>query len=562
MSGKRPPRKEGVVHEGKAGKVDTGQTGRLGAKLLLLVGSIAFSLVLCEVLVRAIGVAPGIIPIGVTSDKHVYRRSTNPILSYEFKPGFRSDAEDLPHDYRVINSHGMRDVERRCAKPPGTKRIILLGDSVVVGYRIEEIDQLMSRQLEMLYRDRKVEVLNMSVTGYCTRAEVELLRLKGVKYDPDAVILVFVENDFRNHNPESIGASGIEGRPACANWLFRNSHLFRLACLRLNWFSFGLEADPARWNDEAIGDNNVPEGLALLARLAKEHGFKPLVAVWPAFKDDGIVYPPKMFIPDSDELIVERLAESHGLPVVGLRDRFREDWLLRTPRRNPRKTYSIGDGMHASVEGHRVAARIFHRVIDETGLLEPAGGRAARSGVVVKRDISEARRAARALGSEKAGYGMFYINRAVALHKQGRLEEALAELRKVRPQDKRNYCDASVAIASILRDLDRNEKARARLEKALRMKPDHFECRMLLAMTWTEQEAYDKAIEHLKHAVQTRPGDHHGRYLLGATLAKCHRWKEAESHLRAALRQNPRSKPAARQLARCLRRLGRDPSGR
>ena len=325
------------------GRARTSRRWRLRVKILLLFGSITMSLALGEIAVRVIGHAPEVIPIGVCSERHVYRRSANPILSYEFKPGFRSDDDDLPFDYRVINSHGLRDVERQYAKPPGTKRIILLGDSVVVGYRIKEIDQLMSRQLERLYGGEKVEVLNVAVTGYCTRAEVELLRVQGVKYDPDAVILVFVENDFRNFNPESIGADGIANRPALANWMFHTSHLFRLACLQFNWFNFGFEADPARGNQDAIGDNNVSDGLALLRDLADEHGFKPLVAVWPAFTHDGIDYPPKMLMPGSEDLIVERLARNYGLPVVGLREAFDEHWSRRIPGPTPKRYYSVGD---------------------------------------------------------------------------------------------------------------------------------------------------------------------------------------------------------------------------
>jgi lysophospholipase L1-like esterase len=354
------------------GKARAGRHGRMLATLLLLFSSIAIGLIISEIAVRLIGRAPEIIRIGVSSDKHVYRRSTNPILSYEFKPGFRSDEEDLPFDYRVINSHGLRDVERQYTKPLGTKRIILLGDSVVVGHRIKEIDQLMSRQLEVLYGDENVEVLNVAVTGYCTRAEVELLRVRGVKYGPDAVILVFVENDFHTFNPESIDADGIANRPAVVSWLFRQSHLFRLACVHFNWFSFGLEADPGSWHQEAIGDNNVAEGLALLRELADEHGFKPLVAVWPAFKQDGIEYPLKMFMPDSRELIVARLARGYDLPVVGLREAFGDHWKLQTPRPVPRQYYSVGDEMHPSVDGHRVTAEILRRIVEQHRLLEPA----------------------------------------------------------------------------------------------------------------------------------------------------------------------------------------------
>ncbi|NQU21158.1 MAG: tetratricopeptide repeat protein [Candidatus Nealsonbacteria bacterium] len=523
-------------------------------KLLLLVGSIAVALIIGEIAVRLIGQAPEIIPIGVSSDEHVYRRSTNPILSYEFKPGFRSDAENLSFDYREINSHGLRDVEREYPKPPGTRRIILLGDSVVVGYRIKEIDQLMSRQLEMLYSDENVEVLNVAVTGYCTRAEVELLRVQAVKYDPDAVILVFVENDFRNFNPESIGADGVANRPAAIGWMFRKSHLFRLACVQFNWFSFGLEADPASWNQKAIGDNNVAEGLALLRELADEHGFKPLVAVWPGFGHDGIEYPDKMFMPDGKELIVERLARGYDLPVAGLRDAFHDHWQQQTPRPVPRQYYSVGDEMHASVVGHRVTAEILRDVVDERHLLEPGRSQTARA--VHAPDDDDALRAAMELGTEKAGYGLLYINRAVTLYDEGKLDEAVEQLEKVDASDARNYADASVTLALILAQQGKVDKAKSRLQKVLKATPDHFQAQMVLASLWNMQQAYEKEIEQLQRAVDLRPDSYDARFHLGLTLARLRRWKQAEPHLSAAVRSNPASAAAARQLALALANQG------
>jgi len=526
---------------------------RLRTKLLLLFCSIAVSLVFCEIAVRLIGQAPEIIPIGVSSDKNVYRRSTNPILSYEFKPNYRSDADDLAHDYREINSHGLRDVERQYAKPAGTKRILLVGDSVVVGYRIKEIDQLMSRQLEMLYGDEKVEVLNVAVTGYCTRAEVELLRVLGLKYDPDAVILVFVENDFRNFNPESIGADGVVDRPAAASWLFRKSHLFRLVCLQFNWFHFGLEADPASWNQGAIGDNNVPEGLALLRELADEHGFNPLVAVWPAFKHDGIEYPKKMFMPDSRELIVERLARGYDLPVVGLREAFRDHWNAQPLRPVARDYYSVGDEMHASVEGHRVTARILHHIVEEHRLLEPPKRRTAQA-PSASRDEA-ALQAAKALGTEKAGYGLAHINQAVTFYKKGELDEAVKQLDKVGPSDVKNYAKASMMTASILAEQGDVDKAKSRLLKALDVDPDHFHANMLLGSLLEKEQAFDDAIDHMRRAVKHRPDVFDGQYHLGRILARRGLWNEAEPHIRAAVRLNRDSPPARQLLARCLREL-------
>ena len=76
--------------------------------------------------------------------------------------------------------------------------------------------------------------------AYCTRAEVELLEVKGLQFDPDVVILVFVENDFDNFNREAFPLGGTIERPAVVESLFARSHLFRLACVQCNLFHFGF----------------------------------------------------------------------------------------------------------------------------------------------------------------------------------------------------------------------------------------------------------------------------------------------------------------------------------
>ena len=272
-------------------------TPRLPAKVLLACLTTLLALGACELIVRWMGTTPEVIPIGITSEDRIYRRSKNPYLSYEFKPDYRNDDADLKFDHPRTNSHGQRDIERTFDKPPGVRRVILLGDSVVVGFGIRDIDDLMSRQLEKLYPSDDVQVLNLAVSGYCTRAEVELLKVKGIRYEPDLVILVFVENDFHNFNREALYTDGIADRPSIVNSMYHFSHLFRSTCLQLDLFGFGMEADPARWNQRAIGNNNVSEGFRLLRELALETRFETLVAAWPAFKNTDIRFNDMMFVP-------------------------------------------------------------------------------------------------------------------------------------------------------------------------------------------------------------------------------------------------------------------------
>ena len=85
----------------------------------------------------------------------------------------------------TINSDGLRDDETSREKPPGTFRIVLLGDSRTFGYGVA-IDQHFSRVIEGYFSN--LEAINLGVSGYGVDQELLALRSKGLKYQPDLVI--------------------------------------------------------------------------------------------------------------------------------------------------------------------------------------------------------------------------------------------------------------------------------------------------------------------------------------------------------------------------------------
>ncbi|MFA5147122.1 MAG: GDSL-type esterase/lipase family protein [Candidatus Omnitrophota bacterium] len=115
---------------------------------------------------------------------------------YTLKPG-SSFESDNGISYK-INSKGLRDYEYGYAKESGTYRIVALGDSYMFGWGVNLEDSYPKRLERILngkYPGRKFEVINVSVYGYNTAQEFELLKREGMKYDPDLVILGFFFND-------------------------------------------------------------------------------------------------------------------------------------------------------------------------------------------------------------------------------------------------------------------------------------------------------------------------------------------------------------------------------
>ena len=98
------------------------------------------------------------------------------------------------------NSCGLRGPEVSIRKPANTFRIVLLGDSFTFGWGVEEHQSFAAQMEKALNRHfgstKKVEVLNFGVPGYSTFQEVARFEEQGLDFNPDAVVVFFVENDY------------------------------------------------------------------------------------------------------------------------------------------------------------------------------------------------------------------------------------------------------------------------------------------------------------------------------------------------------------------------------
>ncbi len=331
-------------------------------------------LVPLEGVVRLSKLAPEVYRLRSGIEKSAYELSENPLLGYVMKANYRDTNPDLHESFPYTNAHGQRDIERSYKRIPHKRRVLLLGDSVVAGHGIFDLNHTLSRQLEGLFPEQNTEVLNFGIGGYCTRGEVELLRVKGLRYSPDEVILVFVENDVddRNYQTKNYHFS----RPKWAEWLFIHYATFRALAYRANLFQFrGFDTNFEELNRKAIGQDNVRAGLPELQRLATKHGFKTSIVIWPRFDESEVNENSFPTNPDSKKLVVEEVAEDLGIPTFRLSEYFRSDHAKRcgpsADQRphgclNLRRLYTIGDGMHPSELGAEVGAHaIFNAVFQE-----------------------------------------------------------------------------------------------------------------------------------------------------------------------------------------------------
>ena len=498
------------------------------------------ALVVGEVAIRILRIAPEFKSIDLAQEDCVYQRSTNPILGFELKANYRNDDPDFIATYERTNAHGQRDKERNVQRVSGVRRVVLLGDSVVEGHGLAE-GETISRQWEDLYEDGATEVLNFGVSAYCTLAEIELLEKKALAFEPDVVVLVFVENDFDNFNREAFPLGEVSRKPAAVTWLFRRSHFFRLAAIRMNLFHLGAETDPVRWNRDAIGDNNVVEGFRRLRALADREGFQPLIAIWPRFRDDGIIDTPPMSDDDPTPL-VEQLAALHGLPSARLSTLFKRHWEQTKGVDSPRRHYSSGDELHPSSRGAAVAAAGLKELLED---LE--AGKLIVADPQLKTAESSPISMAQSLGNAEPDYSRVYHRQGVVLLKAGRNAKAINQFQKALAEDPK-HAGAHGNMGIAYERLGKFSEAKRCFLTAIELRDDFVQAHFNLARVLANEGDRRGALASFRRTIEIDPNHTDALNLLGMELGKAGVFAEAQGHLERAVALEPEFSEAHNNL--------------
>lgn len=337
-----------------------------GSRALALALGCALALVLAEAVVRWLDPPPR--PLDPL-EAPLYRLSDDPILLYEYRPRFRSGDAPFGHGGFETNSDGFRDDEHTLAKPPGSLRIAVLGDSIVAGLNNADRELIFSERLEALLNGGRgtgrYEVLNLGVGGYHTLQEVEMLRVKGLAYQPDVVLLTFCINDFNLASDGGVlrrlREGGDEGAAAPRSRLGRLLGASRLLFFAYHRLRVLLPPGPdhAQYQERFLGGrSNVEVGLALLAELQEQHGFRALVAIVPGFRGAFARYEHR----DLHERVAEIAGRFPGLEVIDLLEDFR--------RLDPSGRAFSNDGIHPHPLGHAALAAILYEKLRARGIAD------------------------------------------------------------------------------------------------------------------------------------------------------------------------------------------------
>jgi len=185
----------------------------LKKKLLLVSFGLLLGLIMSEILLRVIGYS---FPLFYTTD--YYR-------GFALKPGVEGNYQREGESYVRINSDGLRDREHAKAKPAGTVRIAVLGDSFSEAMHLpmeQAFWSLLERKLQECnaFPGKQVEVINFGVSGYGTAQELLTLRQKVWYYAPDLVVLAFT-----THNDIYDNSRALSRTEEVPYFVYRNSEL-------------------------------------------------------------------------------------------------------------------------------------------------------------------------------------------------------------------------------------------------------------------------------------------------------------------------------------------------
>ena len=176
-------------------------------RAILLMISLVVSFVGAELALRIVGIGTPKVREGTGGFTFF---SHHPRLGWDLVPGAsdRMTTEEMDVEIR-ITEQGLRAHRTFSQTPaPGTRRVMVLGDSFSFGHGVE-VEEAWPARLETLLQSRTgrpTEVINLSVTGYGTDQQLMRFEDRGLELQPDTVILgLFVGNIFRNARDVQIG---------------------------------------------------------------------------------------------------------------------------------------------------------------------------------------------------------------------------------------------------------------------------------------------------------------------------------------------------------------------
>jgi lysophospholipase L1-like esterase len=280
------------------------------------------------------------------------RPAADPLLVYDVTPG-RCGA----------NSRGFVDQEHAVPKPPGRRRLVVIGDSVAQGHGVGAADAFPARLVPILDAGRASpahEVVLLTRSGYSTGQELRLLETEAARYEPDAVLWSYVLNDPAHplyHDPNGeLGLYHYAPRSHLAHFLAR-----RLFLLREAWRARGCP-DEYHARLHCLYGRQIAEHIGRIGAWSRAQRVPVVFVIHPVFEKGARFADYSLAGIHAD---LAAMAQGAGLQVVDLLDAYRgyDAEALKQP--DPPDWH---DPWHPNALGHRLAAELLAARLREAGL--------------------------------------------------------------------------------------------------------------------------------------------------------------------------------------------------
>jgi hypothetical protein len=294
--------------------------------------------------------------------RRILKIHENPRIIYDLIPNQRSR---YAANTVLTNSEGFRDREYEITKDGSVRRILGIGDSLMFGQAVAQGSTYLAVLEEMSnLKGQAWEVINTAVPGYNTVMEVETLKVKGLKYNPELVILGYVSNDICLPNFIRNETHFLD--PGRSFFLDFVRWRMRDAGIRVYNIINAAEEHFRKCDEESVPDQYrfmvgleaVRKSLVELKELGEEYDFEVLVV---------------LFTPEADGSVLRvagicRDLGFHLVSVGGALREYMEENGIDDYGSSP--LVVKGDG-HPSAIAHRIAAESLMGYLESSGLLRP-----------------------------------------------------------------------------------------------------------------------------------------------------------------------------------------------
>jgi len=212
--------------------------------------------------------------------RDVKQPAADPLIGHEHAPN--RQARLMGVDFRT-NSQGLRDREFSYDRVPGKLRIVMLGDSLTVGWGVP-LEDTFAKRIERMYAAAGIdaEVINLGVGNYNTVQEVRAFLTTGYRYRPDVVVLNYFVNDAEPTVPASTPSPLMRACYACVFVAGRSDALMRQFFGGMDWAQYYLSL----YGDGATqGWLDAKAAIGRLAEFSKANGIKVMIANLPELHD-------------------------------------------------------------------------------------------------------------------------------------------------------------------------------------------------------------------------------------------------------------------------------------